>query len=142
MKMLRDSYKQAKKMLKENREIMDKLAAHLIEKETITGKEFMEIYRREKGIPEPEEKDKKTEERFVEKPAEQPEDDQSGQMANQQPGWQAGGNVSNQPQAGRQANEPAQNQLQEQPVQSPQENVGLFSHTPAPTDNKSHDQEN
>lgn len=58
MKMLRDSYKQAKKMLKENREIMDKLAAYLIEKETITGKEFMKIYRKEKGIPEPEEEDK------------------------------------------------------------------------------------
>lgn len=55
MKMLRDSYKQAKKMLKENREIMDKLAAYLIEKETITGKEFMKIYRKEKGLPEPEE---------------------------------------------------------------------------------------
>lgn len=55
MKILRDSYKQAKKLLKENREIMDKLAAHLIEKETITGKEFMKIYRKEKGIPEPEE---------------------------------------------------------------------------------------
>ncbi|MBP3475150.1 MAG: ATP-dependent zinc metalloprotease FtsH [Lachnospiraceae bacterium] len=58
MKMLRDSYKQAKKLLKENREIMDKLAAHLIEKETITGKEFMKIYRKEKGIPEPEEENK------------------------------------------------------------------------------------
>ena len=55
MKMLRDSYKQAKKLLKENREIMDKLAAYLIEKETITGKEFMKIFRKEKGIPEPEE---------------------------------------------------------------------------------------
>ena len=53
MKLLRDSYKQAKKLLKENREIMDKLAAHLIEKETITGKEFMKIFRKEKGLPEP-----------------------------------------------------------------------------------------
>lgn len=57
MKLLRDSYKQAKKLLKENREIMDKLAAYLIEKETITGKEFMKIYRKEKGIPEPEEEE-------------------------------------------------------------------------------------
>lgn len=57
MKLLRDSYKQAKKLLKENREIMDKLAAYLIEKETITGKEFMKIYRKEKGIPEPVEED-------------------------------------------------------------------------------------
>jgi cell division protease FtsH len=34
---------------------MDKLAEYLIEKETITGKEFMAIYRQEKGLPEPEE---------------------------------------------------------------------------------------
>lgn len=61
MKVLHESYKKAKKLLKENREIMDKLAAHLIEKETITGKEFMKIYRKEKGIPEPvEEEDVKS----------------------------------------------------------------------------------
>ncbi len=57
MKLLHESYKKAKKLLKENREIMDKLAAHLIEKETITGKEFMKIYRKEKGIPEPAEEE-------------------------------------------------------------------------------------
>ena len=34
---------------------MDQIAAFLIEKETITGKEFMQIFRRVKGIPEPEE---------------------------------------------------------------------------------------
>lgn len=55
MKILKDSYKQAKKLLKENRDLLDKLAEYLIEKETITGKEFMKIYRKEKGIPEPEE---------------------------------------------------------------------------------------
>ena len=58
MKILKESYKEAKKMLKENRELMDKLAEHLIEKETITGKEFMKIFRAEKGLPEPEEKPK------------------------------------------------------------------------------------
>ena len=49
--------------LKENRKLLDKLAEFLIEKETITGKEFMKIYRKEKGLPEPEEKpeEKKTE---------------------------------------------------------------------------------
>ena len=52
---LKESYEKAKKLLSENRELMNKLAAFLIEKETITGKEFMEIYRREKGLPEPEE---------------------------------------------------------------------------------------
>ena len=57
MKILKDCYKEAKKLLKENRALMDKLAAHLIEKETITGKEFMEIFRKEKGLPEPEAKE-------------------------------------------------------------------------------------
>ena len=55
MKLLKDSYKEAKRLLKDNRKLMDTLAEFLIEKETITGKEFMEIFRREKGIPEPEE---------------------------------------------------------------------------------------
>ncbi len=44
-KIIKDSYKQAKKLLKENREVMDRLSAYLIEKETITGKEFMKIFR-------------------------------------------------------------------------------------------------
>ena len=53
---LKDSYEKALSLLRENRELMDKLAEFLIEKETITGKEFMQIFRKEKGIPEPEEK--------------------------------------------------------------------------------------
>ncbi len=53
---LKDSYEKALSLLRENRELMDKLAEFLIEKETITGKEFMKIFREEKGIPEPEEK--------------------------------------------------------------------------------------
>lgn len=53
---LKDAYEEAKKLLSENREILDKIAAYLIEKETITGKEFMAIYRKEKGLPDPEEK--------------------------------------------------------------------------------------
>jgi len=56
MKILKDSYEEAMSLLKENREIMDKLADYLIQKETITGKEFMEIYCAEKGIPVPEPK--------------------------------------------------------------------------------------
>jgi len=55
---LKESYEKAKELLGENRELMDKLAAFLIEKETITGKEFMAIFRKEKGIPEPEEEKK------------------------------------------------------------------------------------
>lgn len=56
--MIKESYDQALQMLRENRELMDKLAAFLIERETITGKEFMEIFRREKGLPDPEEEKK------------------------------------------------------------------------------------
>lgn len=61
MRILKVCYKEAKTLLKENRAVMDKIAAHLIEKETITGKEFMKIYRREKGIPEPVEEKKEKE---------------------------------------------------------------------------------
>ena len=63
METLKECYEEAKEMLSGNRELMDKLAAHLIEKETISGKEFMKIYRKEKGIPEPvEETEEKKEE--------------------------------------------------------------------------------
>ena len=55
MKMLKAAYEEAKKLLSENREALDKIAAFLIEKETITGKEFMKIFREVKGIPEPDE---------------------------------------------------------------------------------------
>ena len=54
--LLKESYEKALELLRENRELMDKLAEFLIEKETITGKEFMQIFRKEKGLPEPEEK--------------------------------------------------------------------------------------
>jgi cell division protease FtsH len=58
MGILKECYGEALGMLRENRSVMDKIAAHLIEKETITGKEFMKIYREAKGIPEPEEEKK------------------------------------------------------------------------------------
>ena len=53
--MLKGAYAEAKRLLAENREALDKIAAFLIEKETITGKEFMKIFREVKGIQEPEE---------------------------------------------------------------------------------------
>ena len=62
MKILKASYKEAKKLLKENRKVMDQIAAHLIEKETITGKEFMEIFRKAKGLPEPDPKEEEKKE--------------------------------------------------------------------------------
>lgn len=55
MNMLKVCYEEALGLLRENRDVMDLIAAHLIEKETITGKEFMKIYREAKGLPEPEE---------------------------------------------------------------------------------------
>ena len=47
-------YDEAKRLLSENREILDKISDYLYEHETITGKEFMKIFRELKGIPEPE----------------------------------------------------------------------------------------
>ncbi|MCC2253982.1 ATP-dependent zinc metalloprotease FtsH [Ruminococcus sp. CLA-AA-H200] len=73
MKMLKAAYAEAKRLLSENRDALDKIAAFLIEKETITGKEFMKIFREVKGIPEPDEEDGETEaehkQRIAMKPA-------------------------------------------------------------------------
>ena len=52
MKLLKKSYDEAKKLLSENREALDKIAEFLIQKETITGKEFMKIFHEIKGIKE------------------------------------------------------------------------------------------
>ena len=71
MEILRRSYEEAKRLLSENREVMDKIAEYLIQKETITGKEFMKIFREVKGIPEPEE-EKKEEPKVEEVKAEEP----------------------------------------------------------------------
>ena len=52
------SYEEALRLLTENREVLDKISDYLYEHETITGKEFMKIFRELKGIPEPEEEKK------------------------------------------------------------------------------------
>ena len=57
MRILKESYEEAKRLLAENRDAMDKIAEFLIEKETITGKEFMKIFRQVKGLPEPPEEE-------------------------------------------------------------------------------------
>lgn len=49
MKMLKSAYEEAKHLLTENREALDKIADFLIEKETITGKEFMDIFHKVQG---------------------------------------------------------------------------------------------
>lgn len=61
MQILKDAYNEAKELLSANRDALDAIAAFLIEKETITGKEFMEIFRRVKGLPDPAEGEKKEE---------------------------------------------------------------------------------
>lgn len=55
---INESYETAMNMLRENRDVLDHISEYLYEKETITGKEFMKIFREMKGIPE-EESDKK-----------------------------------------------------------------------------------
>ena len=57
LSIINSSYAEAMKLLDENREILDSISDYLYQKETITGKEFMKIFREVKGIPEPEEAD-------------------------------------------------------------------------------------
>ena len=73
MKLLKKSYDEAKRLLSENREVMDKIAAFLIEKETITGKEFMKIFHEARGITEPESKQRISEKNPGEKQENTPE---------------------------------------------------------------------
>ena len=51
---INDSYNKAMEMLKENRDVLDHISEYLYEKETITGKEFMKIFREMKGLPQEE----------------------------------------------------------------------------------------
>ena len=97
MKILKDSYHEAISLLSDNKDAMDQIAAFLIEKETITGKEFMQIFRKVKGIPEPEEK---AEDKAEEKPGAKPEDtaaDQPGYRAEESTGAKPGDTAADQP---------------------------------------------
>ncbi len=51
-KILEQCYTEAKNILADNMDVMDQIADYLIQRETITGKEFMKIYRKAKGMPE------------------------------------------------------------------------------------------
>ena len=64
MKMLKDAYAEAKRLLSEHRTSLDKISDFLIQKETITGKEFMEIFHEVEGISS-EDKEGKTAERIA-----------------------------------------------------------------------------
>ena len=69
MKMLKDAYEEAKRLLSQHRGSLDKIAAFLIEKETITGKEFMNIFHEVEGIDP--ESAKKSEERIAMNPVDE-----------------------------------------------------------------------
>ena len=69
MKMLKDPYEEAKRLLSQHRGSLDKIAAFLIEKETITGKEFMNIFHEVEGIDP--ESAKKSEERIAMNPVDE-----------------------------------------------------------------------
>lgn len=55
LSIINSSYAEAMKLLDENREILDSISEYLYEKETITGKEFMKMFRDMKGLPDPDE---------------------------------------------------------------------------------------
>lgn len=133
MEMLHECYAQAKEMLKDNRDIMDKLAAYLIEKETITGKEFMKIYRKEKGIPEPEEEKKEDSESVVPESFEESKSDDS--VEEQQTPEESLPQVEN-TERPENAEQPAAPPYQQQPG-----NYGLFSQTPDPKDSQQRTQD-
>ncbi len=58
--LLKNCYEKAKKLISENREALDRIAEFLFEKETITGQQFMEIFRRATGIPEEKKQDEES----------------------------------------------------------------------------------
>ena len=70
IRILKDSYDQAKKLLSEHRQAMNRIAEFLIEKETITGKEFMDLFYEVEGI-DPSEVKKEKEARIKENPTEE-----------------------------------------------------------------------
>ena len=59
--MIHNCYQEAYQLLEENREVLDHIADYLYEHETITGKEFMKIFRELKGLPDPDEEKKEEE---------------------------------------------------------------------------------
>lgn len=61
LRIVTECYDKATTLLKENREVLDHISDYLYEHETITGKEFMKIFRQLKGIEDPEQKDERAE---------------------------------------------------------------------------------
>ncbi|MBQ7359237.1 MAG: ATP-dependent zinc metalloprotease FtsH [Lachnospiraceae bacterium] len=138
---LKESYDKALELLRDNRELMDKLAEFLIEKETITGKEFMKIYRTEKGIPEPEEEpkdDKKVETeavaatdgeaKAISQEAEPVEaTNEEAEVASAEP---AKADTADANEGVSAATEPAKAEPEQELAQEPEQEVGRFSNAP------------
>ena len=61
LSIINSSYAEAMKLLDENREILDSISDYLYQKETITGKKFMKMFRDMKGLPDPDEENKEQE---------------------------------------------------------------------------------
>ena len=116
MKLLKDSYKEAKRLLKDNRELMDTLAEFLIEKETITGKEFMKIFREAKGLPEPEEKEK-----------EEPVKESAASADEQEVLTETDVDEETNTESVPEENLPAAEEAEKITEEKPRENVGIFS---------------
>ena len=114
---LKESYEKALAMLRENRDVMDKLAEFLIEKETITGKQFMEIFRKAKGLPEPEEKES---EAGAGKPAQEGTEQSEEATGKQEP---AGLTQAQEPEAAE--SDKAQEPAEAEKVPGEQESMGL-----------------
>ena len=85
MKILKKSYEEAKRLLSENREVMDKIADFLIQKETITGKEFMKIFREVKGLPDPDD-DTKQDDADSAQPVEAPQEPTPSPLSSEEAG--------------------------------------------------------
>ena len=102
MAVLKESYEEAKRLLTEHRKTLDKIAEFLIEKETITGKEFMKIFHEVEGIEETEEKTpvSRISERAAETPqAEKPDViEMPGPVAEQEQEVAGPGDAQDQPQ--------------------------------------------
>ena len=129
-KMMESCYEEAKKILSENLDVMDVIADYLIKEETITGEQFMKLYRKEKGIPEPE---KKTGESATPQMAVEALRDKKQEQS------QIGVQVQNQPNAESQLDPQEQSQSEPQEQNHPaaqsgtqEENVprGRFSNVP------------
>lgn len=77
MKLLQECYEKAYKLVDEHKEVLHKLAAYLVEKETITGKEFVSIFEEETGIVVKKKDDKEDEENTENEEGDQKETEES-----------------------------------------------------------------